>query len=34
MCSPDGIMSSRLIIVAGLASVGQLMSCNCVEEPF
>ncbi len=34
MCSPDGIMRSILIIVAGLASASQLMSCDCVEELF
>ena len=31
MCGPDGIMSSILIIVAGLAPAGQLM---VVERPF
>lgn len=34
MCSPDGIMSSILIILAGLACVGQLMSCDFTEKPF
>lgn len=33
MCSPDGIMSSILIVLAGLASVDQLMSCGFTEEP-
>lgn len=32
MCSHDGIMSSILIIAAGLALDGQLMSCDCLEK--
>lgn len=31
---PGGIMRSILIIAAGLASSGQLMSCDCTEKPF
>ncbi len=34
MCSPDGVMRSILIIAAGSASAGQLMSCDCIEKPF
>lgn len=33
MRSPSSLMSSILIIVAGLASAGQLMSCDCIEKP-
>ena len=34
MRSPDGIISSILIMVAGPASVDQLTSCDCIETPF
>lgn len=34
MCGPDGIISSILIMVAGPASVDQLMSCDCIESLF
>lgn len=34
MGTSDGIMSIVLIILAGLASVGQLRSCDFTDQPF
>lgn len=33
MCCLDGVMSSILIVMAGLRLVGQLV-CDCIEKPF